>query len=296
MDSMKGVNYFRLHTINIDSASNKTDPASESVFIYHRDPGGKFLTLKMIPHKGNGVVKIDSLFSDQSGMKETKLEISGKEISSRSIWNYDAQHHPVDEWLRDSTIHIQFETDAAGRKIKAICKGSWEKYYTYNNAGAVTGKREYAYVDKDGNATKTLNLTSSDSFVYDAEGKKTREYYWDIDLADPRSCDSTIWNYKNGNVSSVYYYYPGNKSEILSLTYDDAGRMTDATWANKFNSDPIRELKYSYDKNGNVLTRNSYGNMSLTEIWETTYDAKGRPAKCIYHDGIGGLTKWEWTY
>lgn len=149
---------------------------------------------------------------------------------------------------------------------------------TYENPDKIL--HGYAYTYDEENHLSQLVFTDQDGkktqykFVYDKQGRLSEKNFMN-------GQKQAAWEYDgNGNVTRVSSFYEGSISSFNTIKYDEQGRiseMTDFKCIMKHNCDFSGSEIYTYDANGNLVSKKSSGVFAGSE--QHTYDKQNRLIK-----------------
>ncbi len=225
--------------------------------------------------EGSIQIKSDA-YSYSSGSTGTSGQISQHVVDAAGYdktysYTYDDNGNIVS--ISDGSSSITYEYDSANQLIRENNQeGGYTYTWTYNNAGNILNRKEYAYTSGTlGTATDTINYTYGDS----AWGDLLTEY------------DGTTYSYDTiGNLTSdenyTYTWKHGRELQRISsgiqfwtMTYDANGMRT----KRESNS-----MTYEYVYSGSLLSSMKSHNSSTGDrSWfYFIYDAGGLPMAVEY--------------
>ena len=187
----------------------------------------------------------------------------GRVDSLVTVMSYDGQERMVSE------------TSSLNGKAQTVS-------YTYDGIGRLTG-RTHGLGDSPSGLTETLS--------YDIRGQLTGlssdVFGMTLRYHDPAL--GTVPRY-NGTVSEWEWNHgAGTGTDAWSLSYDGAGRLTDARrFAGGVPTDAFGERSVTYDRNGNVLTLTRHGADAAGPEEALAYSYTGNMLRSITNTGTSG--------
>ena len=195
-------------------------------------------------------------------------------------YNYDEDYNLTSEVYANGQS-IRYEYDDNGNLIKQYHNDDTTPYvtYSYNTDNELTEKintdtgLKYVY---DGDNVEVYKISDNTLVQYYTQTKTEADEENSVeaktDVTETHFGSTYSYTTKNNSISYQY----GNNSLAYSAKSDDKSQtVSDSV---KFNGTTAVESKYSYDENGNVLTK-SYGeNTSITNA----YDSKDRITSTTY--------------
>ncbi len=251
-------------TGNLDSETNRLDVTTTYKY---NDVGAKIqekfdiYEFNYIPHGELESVKI-------SGKTKVSYSYNGdSKLLSESYANGDTIRYEYDD---NGNLTAQYRNDSS--KPYAT--------YSYNTDNELTKKVNYdsdlKYIYGDGNSVEIYRL--SDGTLVQSYTENVTEADEDngieakTDVTESHFDDTYSYTTKDNSIS---YQYGDNSLAYSAKSDDKSQTVSDSV---KFNGTTAVESKYSYDENGNVLTK-SYGkNTSIAN----TYDSKDRITSTAY--------------
>lgn len=264
-DSNVGHRYFYNETTgNLDSETNRLDVTTTYKY---NDVGAKIqekfdiYEFNYIPHgelesvKVSGKTKVSYFYDDDN------------KLLSESYANGDTVRCEYDD---NGNLARQYHNDDTSPYVT----------YSYNTDNELTKKSNYdsdiKYIYGDDNSVEVYRLSDDtlvQSYTEDVtEADEDNGIEAKTDVTESHFGDTYSYTTKNNSISYQY----GNNSLAYSAKSDDKSQtVSDSV---ELNGTTAVESKYSYDENGNVLTK-SYGeNTSIAN----TYDSKDRITSTAY--------------
>ncbi len=232
-----------------------------------------------------------------------KAFVNGQEYEISYEYNNADQ---LTELTYPNGMIVTYEYDDLGRIIAVGDDTETDKYasITYTSRGEVeklvlgpdmlTGPSNLQEIDYDYNARGWLNSVNSGSSSASAPNDLFGEqlFYYG-------HSDSTTWpSYYNGNIGGQFLDILGSTTHAYSYYYDDVNRLVDARY--ETNVIGLLDERFTYDKNGNILSR-KYGGLILdtltlhytsnTNLLSSYVTGAGRFAhtSVISHDAYGNI-------
>lgn len=227
-----------------------------------------------------------------SGLKEETDTYSGGNLiktvtggNGTYEYTYDTTYKHRLKSVTNSLITQSMEHDAAGNVTTTTLSGSGDKKITtsatyggsLNRLTSVTdatgAKVSYGYGDSD---AQMMALPTS---ITDPNGTVTTTSYdsnYRVMQTGIANIADLVYNYSNGNLSSVQRSDADSNTQTYSFVYDDFGNMTSL----KVGSQTL--ATYSYYTGNGLLKEQVYANADKVSF---TYDNLGRTKTTTYSDG-----------
>ena len=175
----------------------------------------------------------------------------------------------------DSQERIVSETSSLNGKAQTVS-------YTYDGIGRLTG-RTHGLGNSPSGLAETLSYDIRDRLT----GLNSNVFGMTLRYHDPAL--GTVPRY-NGTVSEWEWNHgAGTGTDAWSLSYDGAGRLTDARrFAGGVPTDAFGERSVTYDRNGNVLTLTRYGADAAAPEDVLAYSYTGNRLRSITNTGASG--------
>jgi len=205
----------------------------------------------------NGVTK-DYTY-DQRGNRLTFVLRHNNAVTLSQSYQYDSMYR-LQNVYESGALQATYGYDANGNRSSLAYPNGTSTAYTYNDAnlvtnlvnkqnGAVISSYAYTYYTDGNQATKTENTGRVTAYAYDGLGRLTNETETTAGTAIIRGYaydaygnrSQTTVTEPDGNYTIAYAYDANNRL----LTETKTGTKTDVT-------------KYSYDRNGNQLSKTGY--------------------------------------
>ena len=242
-----------------------TDPASKTVSSFYYDYQGRLIqNHRKEALGGYGHIHQSLTFTGKpSRTRETVTLPDGRIDSLVTVRSYDGQERLVLETtsLNGKSQSVSYGYDEIGRMTSRI-------YGTEANPSAVTETLTYNIRDQ---------LTGLNSNVFN------------MSLRYQEPTLGAVPKY-NGSVSEWEWNHgAGTETNVWSLSYDGAGRLTDALrFIGGVQTNAFSERSITYDRNSNVLTLTRYGLNALSPEDILTYSYNGNLLSNISNDGTSG--------
>ena len=207
----------------------------------------------------------------------TKVYVDGVNTLS---YNYDEDYNLTSEVYANGQS-IRYEYDDNGNLIKQYHNDDTTPYvtYSYNTDNELTEKintdtgLKYVY---DGDNVEVYKISDNTLVQYYTQTKTEADEENSVeaktDVTETHFGSTYSYTTKNNSIS---YQYGNNSLAYSAKSNDKSQTVSDSV---KLNGTTASESKYSYDENGNVLTK-SYG--KSTSI-ANTYDSKNRITSTAY--------------
>ena len=206
------------------------------------------------------------------------VKISGK---TKVSYSYDDDNKLLSESYANGDT-VRYEYDDNGNLARQYHNDDTSPYvtYLYNTDNELTKKvnhdtgLKYIYGENDKvDVYKTSDNTLVQSYTESkTEADEENGIESKTDVTESHFGDTYSYTTKNDSIS---YQYGDNSLTFSAKSNDKSQTVSDSV---KFNGTTAVESKYSYDENGNVLTK-SYG--KSTSI-ANTYDGKNRITSTVY--------------
>ena len=195
-------------------------------------------------------------------------------------YNYDEDYNLTSEVYANGQS-IRYEYDDNGNLIKQYHNDDTTPYvtYSYNTDNELTEKintdtgLKYVY---DGDNVEVYKISDNTLVQYYTQTKTEADEENSVeaktDVTETHFGSTYSYTTKNNSIS---YQYGNNSLAYSAKSNDKSQTVSDSV---KLNGTTASESKYSYDENGNVLTK-SYG--KSTSI-ANTYDSKNRITSTAY--------------
>ena len=195
-------------------------------------------------------------------------------------YNYDEDYNLTSEVYANGQS-IRYEYDDNGNLIKQYHNDDTTLYvtYSYNTDNELTEKintdtgLKYVY---DGDNVEVYKISDNTLVQYYTQTKTEADEENSVeaktDVTETHFGSTYSYTTKNNSIS---YQYGNNSLAYSAKSNDKSQTVSDSV---KLNGTTASESKYSYDENGNVLTK-SYG--KSTSI-ANTYDSKNRITSTAY--------------
>lgn len=215
------------------------------------------------------------------------VKVSGK---TKVSYSYDDENKLLSESYANGDS-VRYEYDDNGNLTSQYRNDSSKPYvtYSYNTDNELTQKINsdtgLKYVYGENNSVSVYKISDNtlvQSYTEDVtEADEENGIESKTDVTESHFGDTYSYTTKNNSIS----YQHGNNSLTYSTKSNDKSQtVSDSV---KFNGTTAVESKYSYDENGNVLTK-SYG--KSTSI-ANTYDGKNRITSTTY---AGKMTNYTY--
>ena len=206
------------------------------------------------------------------------VKVSGK---TKVSYSYDDDNKLLSENYANGDT-VRYEYDDSGNLARQYHNDDTSPYvtYSYNTDNELTKKVNHdtglKYIYGENNSVSIYKL-SDDTLVQSYTESKTEADEENgieskTDVTESHFGDTYSYTTKDNSIS---YQYGNNSLTYSAKSNDKSQTVSDSV---KFNGTTAVESKYSYDENGNVLTK-SYGeNTSITNA----YDSKDRITSTTY--------------
>ncbi len=215
------------------------------------------------------------------------VKVSGK---TKVSYSYDDENKLLSESYANGDS-VRYEYDDNGNLTSQYRNDSSKPYvtYSYNTDNELTQKINsdtgLKYVYGENNSVSVYKISDNtlvQSYTEDVtEADEENGIESKTDVTESHFGDTYSYTTKNNSIS---YQYGNNSLTYSTKSNDKSQTVSDSV---KFNGTTAVESKYSYDENGNVLTK-SYG--KSTSI-ANTYDGKNRITSTTY---AGKMTNYTY--
>ncbi len=242
-----------------------TDPAAAAVSSFHHDYRGRLVQSHHAEALGGfrHVHQALTFTGKPLRIRETVTLPDGRTDSLVTVMSYDGQERPVSE------------TASLNGKAQTLS-------YSYDGIGRLTG-RAHGIGSGPSGLTETLTynirdqLTGLNSSVF---GMTLRYQEPTLGSAPRYNGAVSEWEWNRGT---------GTGTDAWSLSYDGAGRLTDARrFTAGVATDAFGERSVSYDRNGNILTMTRYGADAASPEEALAYSYNGNMLTNITNTGTSG--------
>ena len=206
------------------------------------------------------------------------VKVSGK---TKISYSYDDENKLLSENYANGDS-VRYEYDDNGNLARQYHNNDTSPYvtYSYNTDNELTQKINYdtglKYVYGENNSVSVYKISDDtlvQSYTEDVtEANEENGIESKTDVTESHFGDTYSYTTKNNSIS---YQYGDNSLTYSAKSNDKSQTVSDSV---KLNGTTASESKYSYDENGNVLTK-SYG--KSTSI-ANTYDSKNRITSTAY--------------
>ena len=256
-----------VYTVPDTEAGSAADSLTATVSAFYYDRRGRAVQSHHAEALGGSrhVHRSLTFTGREARTRETVFLPDGRADSLVTEVSYDSQERPVSE------------TAALGGRVQSMT-------YSYDAVGRMTGRTRGAGSGRP-ELAETLSYNVRDQLTglsSDVFGMTLR--YHDPALGSTPRYNGAVseWEWRRGDGT-------GADANAWSLTYDAAGRLTDAKrFSGGVSTDAYGERALSYDRNGNILSLTRYGADATSPAEVLAYSYNGNMLSAVANSGSSG--------